>query len=228
MSSFRREPPSAQRSSVLPTQNSHSGSRLPFSIHPTRISVLPPWPTSIVHPTASVGAFFPSFPSRATLAVLLAAVGREPSEAAAVRDDGRKDCRLAGGDGVDGGGGCCDIRRPSGGGDCLQKEPEGVTWQAHVPIGLVRVSSLRPTAVAVYAGQPKQELGRFTFMSRFILIVFTTLLPSLTNAKRAAPAKAEPVVHRGVRYIASNDDGRRAYIEAWDVQTNLNSTRTSA
>jgi hypothetical protein len=46
------------------------------------------------------------------------------------------------------------------------------------------------------------------------------LLPSLALAKRAAPPKVEPVVHQGVRYIAPNDDGRRAYIEAWDVQTN--------
>ena len=45
------------------------------------------------------------------------------------------------------------------------------------------------------------------------------LLPGLALAKRAAPAKVEPVTHQGVRYIAPNDDGRRAYIEAWDVQT---------
>jgi hypothetical protein len=30
----------------------------------------------------------------------------------------------------------------------------------------------------------------------------------------------EPVIHQGMRYVAPNDDGRRAYIEAWDVQTN--------
>jgi hypothetical protein len=28
------------------------------------------------------------------------------------------------------------------------------------------------------------------------------------------------VIHDGIRYVAPNDDGRRAYIEAWDVQTN--------
>ena len=28
------------------------------------------------------------------------------------------------------------------------------------------------------------------------------------------------MIHQGVRYIAPNDDGRRAYIEVWDVQTN--------
>src|SRR6266513_666113 len=57
-------------------------------------------------------------------------------------------------------------------------------------------------------------------MFRFVLIFFTVLLPGLALAKRAAPAKVEPVIHQGVRYIAPNDDGRRAYIEAWDVQTN--------
>jgi hypothetical protein len=58
-------------------------------------------------------------------------------------------------------------------------------------------------------------------MTRVILIVFAaTVLPGLASAKRTAPAKVEPVIHHGIRYIAPNDDGRRAYIEAWDVQTN--------
>jgi hypothetical protein len=58
-------------------------------------------------------------------------------------------------------------------------------------------------------------------MTRFILILFAMmLLPCLVSAKRAAPAKVEPVIHEGVRFVAPNDDGRRGYIEAWDVQTN--------
>jgi hypothetical protein len=57
-------------------------------------------------------------------------------------------------------------------------------------------------------------------MSRFVLIFVAValLLPSLALAKRAAPAKVDPVVYQAVRYIAPNDDGRRAYIEAWDVR----------
>jgi len=56
---------------------------------------------------------------------------------------------------------------------------------------------------------------------RLILILFAVvLLPGLASAKRVAPAKVEPVIHKGVRYVAPNDDGRRAYIEAWDVPTN--------
>jgi hypothetical protein len=60
--------------------------------------------------------------------------------------------------------------------------------------------------------------GLFTFMSRSVLIFVAValLLPNLALAKRVAPAKVEPVVYQGVRYIAPNDDGRRAYIEARD------------
>jgi len=59
-------------------------------------------------------------------------------------------------------------------------------------------------------------------MSRFVIILVATalLMPSLALAKRTAPAKVEPVIHQGIRYIAPNDDGRRAYIEARDVRTN--------
>jgi hypothetical protein len=42
----------------------------------------------------------------------------------------------------------------------------------------------------------------------------------LASAKRIALAKVEPVIHDGIRYVAPNDNGHRAYIEAWNVQTN--------
>jgi hypothetical protein len=58
-------------------------------------------------------------------------------------------------------------------------------------------------------------------MTRVIFIVFAaTVLPCLASAKRAAPARVEPVTHEGIRYVVPNDDGRRAYVEAWDVRTN--------
>ena len=60
-------------------------------------------------------------------------------------------------------------------------------------------------------------------MTRFVLIFVAVALllpPNLALAKRAAPAKVEPVIHQDVRYTAPNDDGRRAYIEARDVRTN--------
>jgi hypothetical protein len=58
-------------------------------------------------------------------------------------------------------------------------------------------------------------------MTRFSLIPLAMLLlPCLAHAKRAFPAKVEPLTYQGIRYIAPNDDGRRGYIQAWDVQTN--------
>src|SRR5216117_4427853 len=60
-------------------------------------------------------------------------------------------------------------------------------------------------------------------MTRSIVILFTVvLMPQLAPAKRAAPAKVEPVIYEGIRYVAPNDDGRRGYIEAWNVGTNKN------
>jgi hypothetical protein len=52
------------------------------------------------------------------------------------------------------------------------------------------------------------------------ILLLVILLPCLTSAKRIAPAKVEPAIHEGIRYVVPNDDGYRAYIEAWDVQTN--------
>jgi hypothetical protein len=42
----------------------------------------------------------------------------------------------------------------------------------------------------------------------------------LALSKRASPATVAPIIHEGVRYVAPNNDGRRAYIEAWDIRTN--------
>ena len=55
------------------------------------------------------------------------------------------------------------------------------------------------------------------FVSTLFLTVF---LSGSISAKRIAPAAVEPVIHKGLRYIVPNDDGRRAYIEAWEVRTN--------
>src|SRR6266516_8138305 len=92
-------------------------------------------------------------------------------------------------------------------------------------IYLSRVCHSRFGRVACFTGLAVADLvSRWstTLMSRFIIIFFAAalLLPSLALAKRAAPAKVEPVVYQDVRYIAPNDDGRRAYIEAWDARTN--------
>jgi hypothetical protein len=56
---------------------------------------------------------------------------------------------------------------------------------------------------------------------RFTLLVCVmAFFPCLAAAKRIPPAKVAPVVYEGIRYVAPNDDGRRAYIEAQDIQTN--------
>src|SRR4029450_4318058 len=59
---------------------------------------------------------------------------------------------------------------------------------------------------------------RATMMRLSLILSVIMLLPYLAPAKRAAPPKVEPLIHAGVRYMAPNDDGRRAYVE--DVQTN--------
>jgi hypothetical protein len=58
-------------------------------------------------------------------------------------------------------------------------------------------------------------------MARIILLLLAVVfMPCAASAKRAAPPEVKPVIYEGIRYIAPNDDGRRAYIEAYDVQTN--------
>jgi hypothetical protein len=52
------------------------------------------------------------------------------------------------------------------------------------------------------------------------ILLWTLLLPQLAFAKRIAPVKVDPVIYKDVRYVAPNDDGRRGYIEAWNVGTN--------
>src|ERR1700756_135655 len=51
----------------------------------------------------------------------------------------------------------------------------------------------------------------------FLLALF---LAQLASAKRIAPVRVDPIVYEGIRYVAPNDDGRRGYIEAWNVGTN--------
>src|ERR1035441_9962048 len=63
-------------------------------------------------PAAAIGE--DGWPIGQARPVLLAAVGREPSDQAALRSDGRNDRRLAGADGVEAGDGRSEIRRPGG------------------------------------------------------------------------------------------------------------------
>src|ERR1700747_3210408 len=62
---------------------------------------------------------------------------------------------------------------------------------------------------------------RSTLVMRFVaLFLARALIPLWGSAKRIPPASVEPVVYEGIRYVAPNDDGRRGYIEAWNVGTN--------
>jgi len=65
------------------------------------------------------------------------------------------------------------------------------------------------------------SLATYAPMMRLTIVLSAiALIPCLAPAKRAAPAKVQPVIHQGIRYVAPNDDGRRGYVEAWDAQTN--------
>ncbi len=57
-------------------------------------------------------------------------------------------------------------------------------------------------------------------MTRLAVILLLTLLLQLASAKRLSPVDVDPVIYEGIRYVAPNDDGRRGYIEAWNVGTN--------
>jgi hypothetical protein len=63
-------------------------------------------------------------------------------------------------------------------------------------------------------------LGRRVMTRLTVLLLLTLLLAQLASAKRIAPVNVAPVIYEGIRYVAPNDDGRRGYIEAWNVGTN--------
>src|SRR5438034_11639510 len=66
-----------------------------------------------------------------------------------------------------------------------------------------------------HVGKPAAIVARVVFT----LIALALPLCSALS-KRIAPPTVTPVIHEGVRYVAPTDDGRRAYVEAWDVKTN--------
>src|SRR5437867_13140757 len=59
-----------------------------------------------------------------------------------------------------------------------------------------------------------------TMMRLTVVLSAMAFLPYFALAMRSAPPRVEPAIHDSIRYVAPNDDGRRAYIEAWDGQTN--------
>src|SRR6266536_3018348 len=59
-----------------------------------------------------------------------------------------------------------------------------------------------------------------SMMRLTLLLSAIAFLPCFALAKRSAPPRVEPAIHDSIRYVAPNDEGRRAYVEAWDVETN--------
>jgi hypothetical protein len=51
-------------------------------------------------------------------------------------------------------------------------------------------------------------------------VAMVCVLTSSAFAKRAAPPTINSIEQDGVRYSVPNDDGRRAYVRAWDVKEN--------
>ena len=64
------------------------------------------------------------------------------------------------------------------------------------------------------------RVSRYRVATGLTVLLLTPLVPQLAFSKRLPPVKVDPVTYGGVRYIAPNDDGRRGYIEAWNVGTN--------
>jgi hypothetical protein len=53
-----------------------------------------------------------------------------------------------------------------------------------------------------------------------VMLLSALLLPQFASSKRLAPGNVKPVVYRGIRYVAPNNDGRLGYVEVWNVGTN--------
>src|SRR4051812_42079408 len=66
-----------------------------------------------------------------------------------------------------------------------------------------------------------RRIGRYfqCLLYAISALVFVLSVGS-ANAKRIARPKVPPIVHQGVKYIVPNDNGRRAYVQAWDTNTN--------
>ena len=63
------------------------------------------------------------------------------------------------------------------------------------------------------AGRPSQR----SHIAAALLVFLTLAHPAL--AKHPAPAPVGAVTNKGVRYVVPNDNGLRAYVEAWDPQS---------
>jgi hypothetical protein len=82
-----------------------------------------------------------------------------------------------------------------------------------------QVCMIKPSALRLL--NSSKWVMRCRVMTRLVVILLLTLLlTQLASAKRVAPVKVAAVIYEGIRYVAPNDDGRRGYIEAWNIGTN--------
>jgi hypothetical protein len=72
---------------------------------------------------------------------------------------------------------------------------------------------LRPLNASV---SPRSETMKRALIA---VLIWVAILPVIPSAKRLPRPKVEPVIYQGVRYVAPNDDGRVAYVDAYDVTT---------
>src|SRR4051794_33333690 len=52
-----------------------------------------------------------------------------------------------------------------------------------------------------------------------LCLILTVVIVRDSSAKRVAPKPVSPVIHNGVKYVAGNENGFEARIEAWNQKT---------
>jgi hypothetical protein len=67
-----------------------------------------------------------------------------------------------------------------------------------------------------WACNPRQA-SRWVFLTMLVSV----LTPFLARARHVNPPLVPAITNNNVRYVVPNDEGRRAYVEAWDLQTGV-------
>jgi len=62
---------------------------------------------------------------------------------------------------------------------------------------------------------------------KYILLIVFAFFATPAFAKRGPAPKVPPLEHNGIRFVAPNDDGMVAHLEAWDIQTGTKLWTTS-
>ena len=71
-----------------------------------------------------------------------------------------------------------------------------------------------PSDVQRWASGPAQ-------VSMRLFLTVLILIPFLVGARHVNPPVVSAITNNHVRYVVPNNEGRRAYVEAWDLQTGL-------